>query len=233
MSLAQGFLAHLLRAPIAHRGLWRTGGAPENSLAAFEAACRAGYGIELDVRLTADGEAIVFHDEALDRLTASSGLVEERTADELSALMLLGSDQAIPTLQAALDLIGARALVLVELKTPPGQESLLEAEVAALLVGHEGPAGVLSFNPEALAWMAAHAPALPRGLNARTEDALQALDRAQPHILSVSLDLADHPTVQAWRADGGKAVAWTARTRADRDRLQGLADNLIFEGFEP
>ncbi len=82
--------ARLLDAPIAHRGLWRTGAGPENSLAAFEAACRAGYGVELDVRLTADGEAVVFHDDALERMTASSGLVEERTADELAALRLLG-----------------------------------------------------------------------------------------------------------------------------------------------
>ncbi len=77
--------------PIAHRGLWRPGLRPENSLAAFEAACAAGYGIELDARLTADGEVVVFHDDSLERLTAEGGLVEEHTAAALTAIPLLGS----------------------------------------------------------------------------------------------------------------------------------------------
>src|SRR6185312_11488790 len=114
VSLPSAFLG----APIAHRGLWRSGGAPENSLAAFEAACRAGYGIELDVRLSADGEAMVFHDETLERLTASAGLVEEQTADELQALRLFGSCEVIPTLDEVLVLIDGRTPLLVELKTP-------------------------------------------------------------------------------------------------------------------
>jgi glycerophosphoryl diester phosphodiesterase len=223
----------LLRAPIAHRGLWRVGGPPENSLAAFEAACAGGYGIELDVRLTADGEAVVFHDEALDRMTAESGLAEERTADDLTALRLLGSSQTIPTLEQALAVIGERALVLVELKTPPGQEGPLEARVAALLVAHPGPAGVLSFNPEALACIALHGPSLARGLNARTEADLEAMERIRPHFLSISLEMANHPRVQDWHSAGRAVVGWTARKPADAVRLLGLVDNLIFEGFAP
>jgi glycerophosphoryl diester phosphodiesterase len=223
----------LLAAPIAHRGLWRVGGPPENSLAAFEAACAGGYGVELDVRLTADGEAVVFHDESLDRMTAESGLVEEHTLEALVRLRLLGSDQRIPTLQEALAVIGARALVLVELKTPACQEGPLEALTAALLAAHPGPAGVLSFNTQALAWMAAHAPALARGLNARTEADLAGIDGARPHFMSISLDLAGHERVQDWRSAGRVAIAWTARRQADSDRLFGLADNMIFEGFAP
>jgi glycerophosphoryl diester phosphodiesterase len=223
----------LLSAPIAHRGLWRVGGRPENSLAAFEAACAGGYGIELDVRLTADGEAVVFHDETLERMTAESGLVEEQTAEALAALTLLGSDQHIPTLEQTLALVGQRALILVELKTPPGQEGLLEAGAAALLAVHPGPVGVLSFNADALAWMAAHAPDLARGLNARTPSDLGAIDRVHPHFLSVSLDLANHPRVQDWRAAGRAVIAWTAHRPADAARLHSLADNLIFEGFQP
>lgn len=217
---------------IAHRGLWRTGGPPENSLAAFEAACRAGYGVELDVRLSADGEAVVFHDEALDRLTAESGLVEERTADDLAALHLLGSDQRIPTLEQALDVIGGQALVLVELKTPPGQEGSLERRVADLLADYSGPAGVLSFNADALAWLRGHAPELPRGLNASTAEQLAAAKRAGAGFLSVSLDLAPHPQVQAWRRTG-KAIAWTAHSVTGLMDALGWVDNAIFEGFQP
>jgi glycerophosphoryl diester phosphodiesterase len=223
--------AGLLDAPIAHRGLWRGGGAPENSLAAFEAACKAGYGVELDVRLSADGEVMVFHDDTLERMTASSGMVEEQTADELRALRLLGSDQAIPTLDDVIRLIDGRVLVLVELKTPPGQEGLLESRVADLLARSPGAAAVLSFNADALAWMKRHAPRISRGLNARTADALGQAALAGADFLSVQLDLAAHPEVQAWRGTA-KAIAWTARCAADRDRLKGLADNLIFEGFK-
>lgn len=227
MSLPAG----LTGAPIAHRGLWRGGGAPENSLAAFDAACRAGYGIELDVRLSADGEVMVFHDETLERMTASSGMVEEQTADELKALRLLGSDQAIPSLDEVIRLIDGRVLVLVELKTPPGQEGLLESRVADLLARSPGAAAVLSFNAEALAWMWSHAPRISRGLNAQTAGQLGKAAITGADFLSVQLDLASHPDVQAWRQTG-KAIAWTARCIADRDRLKGLADNLIFEGFK-
>ncbi len=222
----------LLDAPLAHRGLWRTGSAPENSLASFEAACAGGYGIELDVRLSADGEAIVFHDESLDRMTTESGLVEEYPADTLTALRLLGSDQTIPTLQQALALIGERTLVLVELKTPPGQEGLLEACVAELLADHRGPVGLLSFNPDALAWLARHGSATPRGLNARTPAQLQAATAARADFLSVSQELVADAAVQAWRTHG-KAIAWTVRSAAQQARLKGLADNVIFEGFAP
>ena len=224
--------AGLLDAPIAHRGLWRTGAAPENSLAAFEAACRGGYGIELDVRLSADGEAMVFHDDTLERLTAEAGLMEEHTAEALRATRILGSDQYIPTLEEALALIAGHVLVLIELKTPVGQEGLLERRVAELLSEYGGHAGLLSFNPEALAWMAGHAPHWPRGLNARTVEQLDAATPCQADFLSVNLKLAVHPQVQAWRQDG-KAIAWTARTRAEFTAARTLVDNVIFEGCAP
>jgi glycerophosphoryl diester phosphodiesterase len=219
-------------APIAHRGLWRSGGAPENSMAAFDAACRAGFGIELDVRLSADGEAMVFHDDTLERLTASAGLIEEQTADELQALRLLGSCEIIPTLEQVLALVDGRGPLLVELKTPPGQEGLLERRVAELLGGYAGPVAALSFNADALAWLAAHAPAIRRGLNAARSDQLAGAERAQADFLSVQLDLAGHDVVQGWRRMG-EALAWTCRSPADLNRTRPLVENVMFEGFSP
>jgi glycerophosphoryl diester phosphodiesterase len=221
-----------LGAPIAHRGLWRSGGPPENSLAAFEAACRAGYGIELDARLSADGEAMVFHDDTLDRLTASAGLMEERTADELQALRLLGSCETVPALEDVLALVDGRAPLLVELKTPAGQEGLLERRVAELLAAYIGPVAVLSFNAEALAWLATHAPALPRGLNAAKPAQLAAAERARADFLSVQLDLAGHDVVQGWRRMG-EALAWTCRSPAELIRVLPLVENVMFERFSP
>jgi glycerophosphoryl diester phosphodiesterase len=212
--------------------LWKSGGAPENSLAAFEAACRSGFGIELDVRLSADGEAMVFHDDTLERLTASAGLIEEQTADELQALRLLGSCEIIPTLGDVLTLIDGRAPLLVELKTPVGQEGLLERRVAELLGAYAGPVAVLSFNAEALAWLAGHAPAIRRGLNAAKSDQLAGAERAQADFLSVQLDLAGHDVVQGWRRMG-EALAWTCRLTADLNRVRPLVENVMFEGFSP
>src|SRR5437588_502727 len=79
-------------------GLWGPDGPPQNSLGAFQAACAAGYGIELDVQLSADGEAMVFHDEDLQRMTGAAGRLSDRTAAELSELRLKGGDEPIPTL---------------------------------------------------------------------------------------------------------------------------------------
>ena len=226
--------AKLTERPIAHRGLWRAGGRPENSLSAFEAACAKGYGIELDVRLTADGEAMVFHDERLERMTVQAGMVEERTADALAAMTLMGGDrQHIPTLAQALALIAGRSLVLVELKTPPGQEGLLEARVAELLEAYEGPAAVLSFNPQALAWMARNRPSIARGFNAETVRCLHEAELAQADFLSVSLSLAKSPHVWTWRAQGRPALAWTVHHEAERRALDDHVDNFMFEGLLP
>ena len=207
---------------------------PENSLAAFEAACAAGYGIELDARLTADGEAVVFHDDALDRLTAESGLLEERTLDELRAVTLLGGDhQHIPSLREVLDVIAGRCLVLIELKTPDCQEGPLEALTAELLAGYEGAAAVLSFNAKALACMARKRPETPRGINLDHAPDTDLLHQAQADFLSIDKGLADHADVRSWRANGGKAVTWTVRNADEAARLSGAVDNILFEGFAP
>ena len=207
---------------------------PENSLAAFEAACAAGYGVELDARLTADGEAVVFHDDALDRLTAESGLLEEWTLAELRALTLLGGDhQHIPSLQEALGVIAGRSLVLIELKTPDCQEGPLEALTAELLAGYDGPAAVLSFNAKALDCMARERPQTPRGINLDHAPSTELLHQAQPDFLSVAKDLANHPDVLAWRTKGGQAVTWTVRNADEAARLSGAVDNILFEGFLP
>src|SRR4051812_4313898 len=93
----------LLTRPIAHRGLWAARGPPENSLAAFEAACRAGYGIELDVRLSADGEVMVFHDDTLERMAGQPGAVESMTTRQLGEARLAGGAEPIPTLAQTLE----------------------------------------------------------------------------------------------------------------------------------
>lgn len=135
---------HLLR-DYAHRGL-HGGGIPENSLAAFEAACQQGFGIELDVQLSRDGTVMVFHDYTLDRVTGITGKLCDRSVEELKGLRLAKSDQTIPTFREALDLIGGRVPVLVELKGEDMNTALC-AKVAEILSSYTGAYCIESFNP--------------------------------------------------------------------------------------
>jgi len=235
----------LFHPPIAHRGLWSPGGAPENSLGAFQAACAAGYGIELDVQLSADGEAMVFHDDKLARMTGAEGRLRDRTAAELSELRLAGTDEPIPTLLETLALVGHRAMVHVELKTPYGEVGPLEQRVHEVIADHNGPLCVIGFNPYSHAWFADRYPGVLRGLDSysyakapqmsgaqrRSFAALEHVEIARPHFLALGLDMLPSPKARALRDKGMPVVAWTVREPAQWDAVKDGCDNLIFEGF--
>ncbi|MEO1613683.1 MAG: glycerophosphodiester phosphodiesterase family protein, partial [Pseudomonadota bacterium] len=133
-----------LTAPIAHRGLHdRAAGVIENSRAAVAAAVEAGYGIEIDLQLSADGEAMVFHDDELTRLTAERGPVRDRTAIELRRIDLDGGDEGIPTLAEILDIVRGAVPLLIEAKdqslTLTEVDGRLERRAARLLAAYDGP----------------------------------------------------------------------------------------------
>jgi glycerophosphoryl diester phosphodiesterase len=224
--------------PIAHRGLWTPEDAPENSLSAFERACQAGYGVELDVRLSADGEAMVFHDEELERMTGADGPPEALTGRELSGLALLGGPDRIPSLAETLALIAGRAMVLVELKPGPQGVEPLVARTAQLLDRYSGPAAAISFDPQALALMARRERNLPRGLDATLlEDAEagaafeQGCALADPQFLVLELGSVLAPAAMRMRAQGLPVIAWTVRSPEDTAKIADYSDNFIFEGF--
>ena len=129
----------------AHRGLHGTS-VPENSMAAFERACEEGFGIELDIQLSSDGEVMVFHDYSLARMTGCDKKLCELTASELSKLPLSGTDQTIPTFSQVLELVGGRVPILVELKGENLDTSLCE-KAAELLKAYGGDYCIESFNP--------------------------------------------------------------------------------------
>ncbi len=233
--------------PVAHRGLWTPGGAPENSLAAFQAACAKDYAIELDVQLTADGQAVVFHDDRLERLTGAEGRLRDHTAAELGALKLSGTDETIPTLADALAVIGHRAMVYIELKTPFGEVGELEKKVSEILIDHNGPIAVIGFNPYSHAWFADHHPQILRGLdsygwnddNARklapelrkSLAALEQVELARPDFLALGLDMLPSARADVFRGKGMPIIAWTVRSQDQWDAVSDHCDNLIFEGF--
>lgn len=235
----------LFHPPIAHRGLWSPDGPPENSLAAFQAACAGGYAIELDVQLAADGEAVVFHDETLTRMTGAEGRLRGRSARDLSDLRLKGSDEHVPTLLETLALIGHRAMVHIELKTPYGEVGPLEQRVHEIIADHNGPLCIIGFNPYSHAWYADRYPGLLRGLDSysyreapqmaeaqrRAFANLEHVAIARPHFLALGLDMLPSPRAAQLRTDGMPVVAWTVRDPAQWDAVKADCDNLIFEGF--
>jgi len=235
----------LFHPPIAHRGLWSPDGPPENSLGAFQAACAAGYGIELDVQLSADGEAVVFHDDKLARMTGAEGRLRDRSAAELADLRLAGSDEKIPTLLETLAVVGHRAMVHIELKTPYGEVGPLEQRVHEVIADHNGPICVIGFNPYSHAWFADRYPGVLRGLDSYSYDkaphmaedqrrafaALEHVEIARPHFLALGLDMLPNPKAAAMRARGMPVIAWTVRDPAQWEAVKDGCDNLIFEGF--
>jgi len=148
----------------AHRGLHDlAAGVVENTLPAFEAACRAGYGIELDIQFSKDMQVVVFHDDDLKRLCGDGRRVFDCELCELKQLPLAGLDGAhIPTLRQALDLVGGRVPLLIELKNGPRNPQLCRA-LMHHLSDYPGEYVIESFNPLIVGWFRRHAPQVVRG----------------------------------------------------------------------
>lgn len=238
----------LFAPPVAHRGLWTPDGAPENSLGAFQAACAHGYGIELDVQITADGEAVVFHDHRLERMTGVEGKLSDRSLHDLRELRLKGTDEGIPTLAEVLVEVGRRAMIQIELKTPFGEVGPLEKRVSEVLLDHNGPTCVIGFNPYSHAWFADHHPQILRGLDSyqwndesamklspeirRSLANLEQVEIARPDFLALDARMLPSPRADLFRAQGMPIIAWTVRSAEEWERLSHHCDNLIFEGFQ-
>lgn len=241
-----------LRTPIAHRAYHDlAAGRPENSRAAMRAALAAGYAIELDLQLSADGVPMVFHDYDLRRLTGVGGPIRGRSAAELGRLALLGGDEGIPTLREVLALVDGKAPLLIELKDQDGAMGpavgALEWATAEALRGYAGPVAVMSFNPHAVAAFGEACPDVPRGLTtcawspehwsfipAAVRDRLRAIpDYARVGACFVShqaTDL-DRPRVAELKAAGAAVLCWTIRSAEAEVAARRLADNITFEGY--
>jgi len=235
----------LLDRPIAHRGLHNlAAGIPENTIGAFDAAIRASLPIELDVRLTEDQQAIVFHDFNLRRLTGVNQLVASTTLREMQKLTISGTNERPPSLHEALDFIDGRVPVLIEVKAgrPPGG---LESEVCRAIEGYKGLSAVQSFSPKSMRWFRNNAPEVIRGQISGSYHIydlsswhrfmhrhLLMLRISRPDFVAHHVGCLGLPASRLWRRLGGPLLAWTVRSRRDLDRARLRADGVIFEGFD-
>lgn len=245
--------AAFLRQPLAHRALHDLScGRPENSRAAIRAAIDAGFGIEIDLQMSADGQAMVFHDYALDRLTPENGAIRLRSAADLSAIPLVGGEETIPTLPEVLDLIAGQVPLLVEFKDQDGgmgpDIGALEAAAAEALARYPGPLAVMSFNPHAVRELARLLPHVPRGLTTsafrysdwplprKTCDRLQEIpDYAASGACFISHEAEDlsRPRVAELKRGGAAVLCWTIRSAAEEKTARQVAQNITFEGYLP
>ena len=230
----------------AHRGLWNEK-TPENSLAAFKRAAEKGFGIELDVQRTADGELVIFHDEDLERLCGVRWKVELCTLRELRELRLGTSDQGIPTLREALETVDGRVPLLIDFKPCRAVVPMCE-RADALLQHYAGPYCVESFDPRAVRWYRRHRPNVIRGQLARglERPILRHWDRraawngslihhvrSRPDFVSMRWEDRNRLPLRMARAWKPWLAAWTLTTPEALAEARRECELLIFEQFTP
>jgi len=236
--------------PIAHRGLHDAAtGVIENTASAFAAAIAGNYGIECDVQISADGEAMVHHDDALGRLTDGEAPLATLSTAALKAVSFKATADRMLTLGELCDLTGGRVPLVVEIKSRFDGDLRLTRRVADVLSQYRGPAAAMSFDPEPVATLRHLAPALTRGIVAERHyshhewDALTPATKrnlacflhapsSRPQFIAYSVK--DLPAAAPWLARhvfGLPLLTWTVRSAQDRAAAQRHADQMIFEGF--
>jgi len=230
----------------AHRGYFdNEAGVPENSLPAFTAAIDALYAIELDVQLSSDGVAMVFHDADLERMCGVSGKIWDYTFEELRAMKLLDTQETIPTLEEALLLINGQVPVLVEYKMDKVDDAVCE-KGHALLKDYDGAYAIQCFHPLALMWYKKNAPDVARGQLAQQfyKQAKYRFDPARyamtylltnvvtrPDFISYKYSDASSVALNLCRLMGAKTAAWTLRAPEHYEQVKGDFDFYIFDSF--
>jgi len=238
--------------PVAHRGLHDAGrGIIENMPGAIQAAIDGNFGIEVDLQLSADGEAMVHHDDALGRLTEGDGALLGKTAAELRAVRFKDTSERMMSLGDLCTLVAGRVPLVIEVKSHFDGDRKLVARMAEVLAAYSGPAAGMSFDPDQVLALREKMPDLPRGIIAQRNydddywkertpaQRREMLDlrhafRTRPHFVNFWVD--QLPAAAPWIARnifGLPLLAWTVRTPEQRERAARHADQIVFEGFRP
>jgi len=238
--------------PIAHRGLHDSArGIIENMPAAAQAAVSGNFSIECDIQLTADGEAMVHHDDTLGRLTEGSGALLAMTSGQLRAVKFKDTSERMMSLGDLCALVDGRVPLVVEMKSHFDGDRKLVRRMSEVLASYSGPVAGMSFDPDQVQALREKMPAVPCGIIAQhnyddddwkkltpeQRDSMLHLRhafRTRPHFVAYRVD--DLPAAAPWVARnifGLPLLSWTVRTPEQRARAARCADQMIFEGFLP
>jgi glycerophosphoryl diester phosphodiesterase len=245
-------LGWLIARPVAHRGLHDAQkNVIENTPSAFEAAIAGRYGIECDLQISADGEAMVHHDDSLGRLTDGQGRLDAMTAADLKRVAFKATSDRMITLGELCELTAGRATLVIEMKSAFDGERRLVTRAAQVLAGYAGPAALMSFDPAQIAALRKIAPLIPRGIVAERRYQHHEWDRlpasakramvyfthalhTAPQFVAYSVrDLPAAIPMLARKLFGLPLLTWTVRSSDDRRKAERYADQMIFEGFRP
>jgi glycerophosphoryl diester phosphodiesterase len=240
--------AFITARPIAHRGLHDIAkGVVENTATAFTAAIAHGYAIECDLQLTGDGEAVVFHDEHLERLTEGRGMVKDMTAAEMKSLPIRRSKDHVQTLAELLAQVKGQVPLIIEIKSHWDGDERLAARALDVVRGYQGPYCVMSFDPDVIAAVRRISPDTIRGIVAeRAFDSyydflplrmqmelrtLSHMSRTRPDFVSLYFGDLPWAPVTALRAAGMPVISWTIRSKDEAWTARRHSDQITFEGF--
>jgi len=242
----------LTAAPVAHRGLHdATRGIVESTPSAFAAAIAGGFAIETDLQLSSDGEAMVFHDDTLARLTERTDDIRTLRATELKAVHFKDTADRMLTLAELCEMTNGCVPLVVEIKSRFDNDRRLIKRIAEVAHGYQGPLALMSFDPDQVLAIRDYLPEIPRGVVAERyyrEEEWQVLPpekvrgmlhlrhafRTRPHFVAYWIN--ELPAPAPWIARnifGCALLTWTVRTPEQRARAARHADQMIFEGFVP
>lgn len=246
-------LQDIFARPIAHRGYHdSTAARLENTPSAVSAAMDKNFGIEVDVQETADGEALVFHDYSLDRLVQASGRVIDYSSPELTRLSMLSGGDKLWMLDDLFAQVDGAVPLVIEIKShmKAGSQNPFVRRIVDQVAAYKGPACIKSFDPDMLDVALAHNPSVLRGI---VSDAMRRQDhgnlshsnrfglrhilhfpRTRPHFISYGMkDLPQIGPSLLSRWFKLPIMAWTVKSKEDRERAAQFADQIVFEGFDP
>ena len=240
----------LVARPIAHRGFHNEAeGRMENCQASFEAAIAQGFSIECDLQITADGEAVVFHDDEVDRILDGSGKVKNFTVKELKTMHFKQGKERVQTLAELLEQVNGRTTLVIELKSLWDDDFTLTDRALNVLANYNGAFGLMSFDPDLISRVAASVPETIRGITAdRVIDPyydplpvskrlamreFSHLPESRPHFISFDFHQLPFQPVTEFQAAGFPILSWTIENEDDAARARRWCDQITFENFNP
>ena len=243
-------LEWLVHRPIAHRGLHdETLGQVENTESAFTKALEKSYSIECDIQLTADGEAVVFHDDDVGRILQGSGRVKDFTIRQMKAMTFRNGSDRVQTLAELLEQVNARATLVIEIKSLWDNDFTLTDRATDMIANYDGPVALMSFDPHHVARVATTAPEIIRGITAdRVIDSyydplpvtlrvsmreMLHWPETQPHFVAFDFHQLPFEPVTELRAAGFPIITWTIRNETEASQARRWCDQITFENFNP